>query len=63
MFKVGQKVICKEYGEGVVVDVWVDVYQTYPVDVEFLKGGWEDYTTDGKLYEADDEPSLSVIEE
>ena len=60
MFKVGQKVICKVHGEGVVVDVWDD--QIYPVDVEFLKGGWEDYTVDGKLYEVDDEPSLSVIE-
>ena len=61
MFKVGQKVICKVHGEGVVSDVWDD--QAYPVDVEFLKGGWEDYTVDGKLYENDDKPSLSVIEE
>ena len=58
MFKVGQKVRCKRYGEGVVSDVWDD-----QVDVEFLQGGWEVYTVDGKLYETDDEPSLSVIEE
>ena len=63
MFKVGQKVWCLIFGEGVVVDVGVAEYQTYPVDVEFLKGGREDYTADGKLYEDDDEPSLSVIEE
>lgn len=61
MFKVGQRVICKKHGEGVVSLVWDE--GTYPVDVEFLKGGWEDYTVDGKLHEVDDEPSLSVIEE
>ncbi len=62
MFKVGQKVICKQYGEGVVSGV-CNEYHDYPVVVEFLKGGLEDYTADGKLDEYDDKPSLSVIEE
>ena len=61
MFKVGQKVICKVYGEGEVTEV-VDMH-SYPIGVDFLNGEWEDYTTDGKMYEHDDEPSLSVIEE
>ena len=34
----------------------------YPVDVDFISGEWDCYTEDGKLYEDDDEPSLSVIE-
>ena len=62
MFKVGQKVWCKNYGEGVVSGVCSE-YHDYPVVVKFLKGGWEDYTADGKLDEYDDKPSLSVIEE
>ena len=61
MFKVGQKVICKVYGEGVVVGV--DAGEIYPVDVEFITGESDAYTSDGKLYEDDDEPCLSVIEE
>ena len=61
MFKVGDKVICKVYGEGEVTLV-VDMY-TYPVEVDFLDGCWDGYTVDGKLNEDDDEPSLSVIEE
>ena len=60
MFKVGDKVICKIYGEGEVTEV-LNGY-TYPVDVTFLSGEWEIYKEDGKLYEDDDEPSLSVIE-
>ena len=60
MFKVGQKVICKVYGEGVVSDVWDEI--AYPVDVEFLNGSWEEYTADGRLHK-DGKPSLSVIEE
>ena len=66
MFKVGQKVHCETYGEGVVMIVMIvgaGVNEPYPVDVEFLQGGWEDYTVDGKLHEVDDEPSLSVIKE
>ena len=62
MFTVGQKVICKMNGEGVVEGV--DEYEVYPVNVDFLNGEWDCYTDDGKLYEDDDgEPSLSVIEE
>ena len=61
MFKVGQKVICKQYGEGVVEGI--DEYGAYPVDVDFITGEWDYYTEDGKLYKDDDEPSLSVIEE
>ena len=59
MFKVGQKVWCEKHGEGVVTGT--DEDGTYPVDVEFI-GEWDCYTADGKLYEDDDEPSLSVIE-
>ena len=59
MFKVGQKVICKKCGEGVVYCV---DDETYAVCVEFI-GGWACYTKDGKLYENDDEPCLYVIEE
>ena len=36
---------------------------TYPVDVEFIGGEWDCYTEDGKMFETDDEPSLSVIKE
>ena len=61
MFKVGQKVICKVHGEGVVENV--DEDGTYPVAVVFVGGEWDCYTEEGKLYE-DDEPSLSAcIEE
>ena len=60
MFKVGQKVICKVHGEGVVTDT--DEDGTYPVDVEFVGGEWDCYTEDGKFFETDDEPSLNVIE-
>ena len=61
MFKVGQKVICKEYGEGVVEGI--DEYGAYPVAVDFITGEWDCYTEDGKMFETDAEPSLSVIEE
>ena len=61
MFKVGQKVICKVHGEGVVENV--DEDGTYPVAVVFVGGEWDYYTEEGKLYEDDDEPSLSVIKE
>ena len=61
MFKVNQKVWCKSHGEGVVEGI--DEDGTYPVDVGFVSGKWDCYTKDGKLYEDDDEPSLSVIEE
>ena len=61
MFKVGQKVICKQYGEGVVVGV--DEDGTYPVAVEFASGEWDFYMEDGKLCYLDDVPSLTVIKE
>ena len=61
MFKVGQKVVCKQYGEGVVS--CTDVGKSYPVDVDFITGESDAYTSDGKLYEDDDEQSLTVIEE
>ena len=54
----------QKHGEGVVY--YVDEDETYPVHVEFVggwSGGWAGYTKDGKLYEDDDEPRLSVIEE
>ena len=60
MFKVGQKVICKVRGEGVVTGT--DEDGAYPVDVDFTNGEWDYYTEDGKLYKDEDEPSLSVIE-
>ena len=63
MFKVGQNVICKVCREGVVTKVIEDIHRTHPIEVDFLKGGWACYTKDGKLFEDDDEPSLSVIEE
>ena len=60
MFKVGQKVICKVFGEGVVIEV--EDMHTYPVEVDFLSGEWECYTSYGELRFNDVEPSLSVIE-
>lgn len=59
MFVVNQKVFCKVHGEGVVTEV--EATPPYRIEVDFL-AGWECYTADGKLYETDDEPSLSVIE-
>lgn len=61
MFKVGQKVICKVYGEGEVTEV--EDMGTYLVEVDFLNGEWECYTSDGKMLFNDIEPSLTVIEE
>ena len=61
MFKVGQKVHCETYGEGVVDGI--DEDGAYPVEVDFLNGEWECYKRDGRQYSDDDEPSLSVIEE
>lgn len=63
MFKKDQKVFCKVHGEGVVTNVGGVVCIAYPVDVEFIGGAWDCYTEDGMIYEDDDEPSLSVIEE
>ena len=63
MFKVGQKVICKVYGEGVVEGVDEDEDETYPVAVEFASGEWDFYMEDGKLCYLDDKTCLSVIEE
>ena len=61
MFKVGQKVRCGMFGEGVVSEVG-DESQTYPVVVKFIRDVWDCYTDDGRWFEDDDEPSLSVIE-
>ena len=63
MSTVDQKVVCKTYGEGVVLRVNDYVNETYPIAVELISGGWNTYTEDGKLWSADAEPSLSVIEE
>ena len=60
MFKVGDKVVCKVFGEGVVTEV--DFRTVYRIKVSFLSGVSEPYTEDGKMYEYDDEPRLSVIE-
>ena len=62
MFKVGQKVRCDMFGEGVVSEVG-DENQAYPVVVKFIRDVWDCYTDDGRWFEDDDEPSLSVIEE
>ena len=61
MFKVGDKVICKVHGEGVVTEV--EATPPYRIEVDFLGGEWECYTSDGKWNFNDIEPSLSVIEE
>ncbi len=61
MFKVGQKVVCKVFGEGVVTEV--EATPPYRIEVSFLSGDFECYTEDGKMYEYDYEPRLSVIEE
>ena len=60
MFKVGQKVVCKVFGEGVVTEV--DFRTVYRIEVSFLSGEFESYTEEAKMYEYDDEPRLSVIE-
>ena len=61
MFKVGQKVICKVHGEGVVTEV--ETTPPYRIEVDFLGGEWECYTSDGKWNFNDIVPSLTVIEE
>ena len=48
--------------KGVVSEVG-DENQAYPVVVKFIRDVWDCYTDDGRLYDDDDEPSLSVIEE
>ena len=63
MFKVGQKVHCETYGEGVVVDVSGDVDETYPVAVEFTSGEWDFYMEDGKVSYTKTMTNLSVIGE
>lgn len=63
MFEVGQEVICKIYGEGVVSSVIEDKNEIYPVEVDFLNDEWECYTKDGRKYSDDVEPSLSLIGE
>ena len=45
MFEVGQKVICKVFGEGVVTKV--DFLTVYQIGVSFLSGGFECYTEGG----------------
>ena len=62
MFKVGQKVRCDMFGEGVVSEVG-DENQAYPVVVKFVRDVRGSYTSDGRWFKDDDEPSLSVIEE
>ena len=62
MFKVGQKVRCDMFGEGVVSEVG-DENQAYPVVVKFVRDVRDCYTDDGRWFKDDDEPSLSVIEE
>ena len=61
MFVVGQKVRCAHRGEGVVVNV--DESFVHSVEVDFASGEWDCYTKDGKEFEDDYEPSLTVIEE
>ena len=61
MFVVGQKVRCAHFGEGVVVVI--EEQGAYPVEVDFANGEWDCYTKDGKEFEDDYEPSLTVIEE
>ena len=63
MFEVGQKVICKVHGKGVVTDVGISMSESHPVFVQFISGWWDCYTEDGMIHEEDDEPRLSVIEE
>ena len=63
MFEVGQKVICKVHGEGVVTDVGISMNESHPVFVQFIGGEWDCYTEDGKLCYLDDKPCLIVIEE
>ena len=46
MFTVGQKVYCKVHGEGVVTEV--EATPPYRIEVDFLGGGWECYTADGR---------------
>ena len=61
MFVADQKVFCKVHGEGVVTAV--EDMSPYRIDVTFTNGDWACYTSDGKLYLNDPDPSLSVIEE
>ncbi len=61
MFKVGQKVICKEYGDGVVTAT-SDACEDYPIEVRFADGHYESYTLEGKLFENTQETHLTPRE-
>lgn len=49
MFKVGDKIVCSEWGLGVVV--YLDNNKKYPVKCEFIhKDIYDTYTEDGMMY-------------
>ena len=50
MFKVGQKVWCLIYGQGVVEEILHASEGTYPVEVKFNDDFTVFYTADGKFY-------------
>ena len=61
-FYVGQEVCCKHKGKGVVTEI-NELMGTYPVKVKFNSGGYETYTTDGKMHCWGEEPDLTPVQE
>ena len=60
MFKVGQRVICKKYGKGVVTRIDEEALR-FPVRVTFHDGYVEYFTHSGKEFISEDQQSLVKV--
>lgn len=57
-FKVGDNVVCEKFGEGVVYKV--SSGGVFPIHVRFPDDSEESYTIEGKVWNSDKFPSLSL---
>ena len=61
IYKVGDRVFDIRYGWGIVIDITTD--RNYPVEVSFTNNPRVlVYTSDGRLFDTDNTPSLSFTE-
>lgn len=61
MFEIGDVVECKYYGKGKVVEKLESKPTPFPLIVEFDLGRFQ-YTTDGRFFESEETPALTLIE-